>query len=82
MLLILSLIKLFYNTLILFYKVTFKHLNILSSFLLDHHSFLDHHSKSMDFLLFANNLPLFYDDQNMFKVHVASCNLETYKENS
>jgi len=75
MLLILSLIKLFYNTLILFYKITFAYLNTLSFFL------LDHHSKSLDFLLFANNLPLFDDDQNIFKVPVATCNLETYKEN-
>jgi len=49
MLLILSLIKLFYNTLILFYKIIFTHLNILSSFL------LDDHSKSLGFLLFANS---------------------------
>jgi len=74
MLLILSLSKTIIQRTYFILQDNIKHLNILSLFLLDHHSFLDHHSKSLGFLLFSNNLPLFDDDQNMFKVPVASCN--------
>jgi len=54
MLLILSLSKTILQHTYFILQDNFKHLNILSSFLFDHHSLLDHHSKSLGFLLFAN----------------------------